>query len=216
MRKSFLHHCFYVTMQYVVGLYFLIRFSARYFYPKRVPKSGPVLIVANHESFLDPPLLGVGTPRMCNFMARETLFSNATLGKRLFTLWIRMLNAYPVSLEGSGLGGVKQTLKRLKDGEAVVIFPEGTRSDGELLPFHAGFISLAKRAKAAIVPCGISGAGEAMPRGQKPRWGCVTVMYGEPIMPDVVQEMPEQELLEMVETRVRALIVEASQARKKR
>lgn len=215
MRNSFLHRCYYRLVQRGVGVYFWLKFRVRYLHRRRVPKTGAVLLVANHESFLDPPLVGVGAPRICNYMARETLFSTATLGKRLFTLWIRLLNAYPVSLEGSGLDGVKQTLKRLKNGEMVLIFPEGTRSDGELLPFHAGFIALARRGKAAVMPCGISGAGECLPRGAKKiKNGKIVVAYGEPIPAEEVAAMTDAELLEAVETRIRALIAEAAEARK--
>ena len=212
MKFSLYHRCFYHLVRRIIWVYFKIWFSVRYLHWRRVPMMGPVLIVANHESFLDPPLVGVGLTRMCHYMARETLFGDKTRVKRIFTWFIRRLNAFPVSLEGSGLDGVKQTLKLLKGEQAVVIFPEGTRSEEGLLPFRSGFISLAKRAKTAIVPCGLYGAGKCMPRGAKrPKRGRIMVVYGEVISAEDVQRMPEEELLRMVEERVRELIAEAKE-----
>lgn len=178
-------------------------FRVKYHSSKKVPLEGRLLIVANHQSFLDPPLVGVGLPRTCNYMARETLF-NTIIG------WhIRHLNAFPVSLEGkNALAGIKETLKRLKNEQAVLIFPEGTRSvDGKIGEFHRGIISVAKRSKSPILPCAIQGAFEAWPRQARlPRPHKVHVTYGDVIPAEKVQELSDDELLAYLRNSIAEMI----------
>jgi 1-acyl-sn-glycerol-3-phosphate acyltransferase len=159
-----------------------------------------VLVVSNHQSNFDPPLVGMGCGRRLNYLARESLFRFAP-----FRWLILSLDAIPIDREGLGLGGIKESLRRLKRGEMVAIFPEGTRTrDGEVGPFHAGFTALAVRAKAAILPVAIEGAFAAWPRGQTfPRLGTIHVHYGVPILPDELEGRDEQQLLAEVEHRVR-------------
>ena len=148
-----------------------------------IPETGPVLVVSNHQSHFDPPLIGTGCWRRMNYLARQTLFRFAPLG------WlIRSLDAIPIDRDGLGLGGIKESLRRLKRGEMVLIFPEGTRSrDGEVAPFRPGFTVLAARSKAWILPVAIVGAFEAWPRSRRlPRGGTIHVHYGEPIPPEEV------------------------------
>ena len=98
-----------------------------------------------------------------NYLARETLFRFAPLG------WlIHSLDAIPIDRDGLGLNGIKESLRRLKRGEMVLIFPEGTRTrDGEMAPFRPGFTVLAARSKAWILPVAIEGAFDAWPRSRK-------------------------------------------------
>jgi 1-acyl-sn-glycerol-3-phosphate acyltransferase len=87
-----------------------------------VPRKGPVIIVSNHASYLDPPLVGSGVFRQINFLARDTLFDVPVVG------WILcQWEVVPVDREGGGPGGLKGILDRLERGRAVVLFPEGTR-----------------------------------------------------------------------------------------
>ncbi|MDO4550208.1 MAG: lysophospholipid acyltransferase family protein [Planctomycetia bacterium] len=217
MIKNFFRRCFYNFVKTLVWIYFVIYFRVRYLHNRKIPSEGAVLIVANHESFLDPPLVGIGCLRICHYMARSTLFEGEKWTKRFFGRIIHLLNAFPVSLEGSGYGGVKETLKRLKAGNPVVIFPEGTRSDCGMLPFRAGFISLARRGKAAIVPCGVYGAGLAFPRGKKfPKCQKITVAYGDAISVEEMAEMTDDEILKSVEEKVRQLISEAEMSQKRK
>jgi 1-acyl-sn-glycerol-3-phosphate acyltransferase len=165
-----------------------------------VPRRGPILVVSNHQSYLDPPLIGCGFPRQMSFLARETLFRS-----RLFGGLIRSVNAIPIDREGMGLAGLKETLRRLKQGAAVLVFPEGTRStDGEMQPFRPGFTALAVRSRAAILPAAIEGAFRSWPRRQKfPSRSTVQVHFGPPLLPDEFQRQDERALALEVETRVR-------------
>ncbi len=127
---------------------------------ENIPATGPALLIANHQSFLDPLLVGLGTRRHLCYLARKTLFKGGP-----FTWLIRMLNAVPIDQEGVGKEGIKTILEQLQRGRAVVVFPEGERThDGAMQPLKPGIQLLIKRARAPIVPVGIAGAFEALPR----------------------------------------------------
>ncbi len=165
---------------------------------ENVPLSGPLILATNHQSHLDPVLVGVACPRQMKAMARHTLF-----------FWplswlIRSLGAVPVNREQGVIGGVKATLKMLKDGEAVLLFPEGTRThDGKLQPLMPGFCALARRSEATIVPVAIDGAFHVLPRGAWfPRRLPVRVTFYPPIRPDEQQRLSDDELVELVTARI--------------
>ena len=172
----------------------------RYYGRENIPTSGGVLVVSNHQSHFDPPLVGMGVPRRMNYLARDTLFSFAP-----FRWLIHSVDAIPIDREGIGLSGIKESLRRLKRGEMVVVFPEGTRTrDGEIAPFRPGFTALASRSGAAILPVAIEGAFAAWPREQKlPGPGRIRVRYGPPVSPEEIRGRDERELLAEVERRVR-------------
>jgi 1-acyl-sn-glycerol-3-phosphate acyltransferase len=135
-----------------------------------------------------------------NYVARQSLFGFAP-----FRWLIKSLDAIPIDREGTGLGGIKESLRRLKRGEMVLIFPEGTRTrNGELGVFRPGFTTLAVRSGAAILPVAIEGAFAAWPRRHKlPRLGRIRVHYGEPILPAEIAGRDDGELLAEVERRIR-------------
>jgi 1-acyl-sn-glycerol-3-phosphate acyltransferase len=153
---------------------------------------GAVLVCSNHQSHLDPIVLGVAINRHVNYLARKTLFISGPFG------WlIRSLNSIPIDRDGLGISGIKKTLRRLKRGEAVVMFPEGTRSrDGEIAPLLPGICAIARRGKAALLPAGIDGAFRAWPRDRKlPGTGTIHVHFGQPIEAEEVSRLSDEELL---------------------
>jgi len=191
----------YEFLRRVVQLVAVLFYHVRHYGVRRIPAAGGVLVVANHQSHFDPPLVGMASPRRMNYLARETLFRFGP-----FRWLIQSLDAIPIDREGLGLNGIKESLRRLKRGEMVLIFPEGTRtSDGRIQPFRPGFTTLAVRSGAAILPVAIDGAFQAWPRRQLlPRLGGdIRVLYGEPIEPQQAAAMDERALLAEVERRVR-------------
>lgn len=173
-----------------------------------VPMTGPVVLLANHTSHLDPPLIGGATRRQLSFLARDTLFNGA------FGWLIRSYDALPVDRDGSGLAGIRATLKRLKQGGAVLLFPEGTRSpDGRMQPFKPGFVALVKRTGASIVPIGIAGAHAAWPRGSsRPRLGGrIAAYYGEAIAPERLADLDDEALVALAAERVAECLQSAEQ-----
>jgi 1-acyl-sn-glycerol-3-phosphate acyltransferase len=167
---------------------------------ENIPSEGAVLLVANHQSHLDPPLIGCCSPRRMNYMARASLFTFAPFG-----WFIGSVDAFPIDLQRSRLSGVRETLKRLKRGEMVLVFPEGSRTfDGQMQPFKPGFVTLAMRSRATILPVAIEGAFGAWPRRNRfPGLGTIHVHFGDPIPPENARDLGENQLQELVEEKVR-------------
>jgi 1-acyl-sn-glycerol-3-phosphate acyltransferase len=140
-----------------------------------VPRHGAVLLVANHSSVLDPPLVGSVTPRPVSFMAKAELFAVPILGRL-----IRALNARPVRRDGGDPAALRLSLRLLQEGQALLVFPEGTRGpEGTLRTAKAGAGMLAALSGAAVVPVYISGSGRALPRRARvPRPVKVRVVFG--------------------------------------
>ena len=145
---------------------------------ENVPTRGPVLLVANHSSVLDPPLVGGSAGRQLTFLAKAELFEIP-----LFGALIRRLNARPIRREGADPGALRTAMRVLEEGGALLIFPEGTRGDeGVIRPAKAGAGMLAVLSGVAVVPVYVSGSGRAWPRGRRfPRPAKVTVTFGEPL-----------------------------------
>lgn len=143
-----------------------------------VPARGPVLLVSNHLSVLDPPLIGCAAPRPLHFLAKEELFKIPLFGRLL-----RAVNARPVKRDGSDMRALKTSLKLLEDGRALLVFPEGTRGvAGRLREGKAGVGMLAVMSGAPVVPIYIAGSEQALPRGRAvPRPGKIRVSFGLPL-----------------------------------
>jgi 1-acyl-sn-glycerol-3-phosphate acyltransferase len=201
MQRTVLNRAWYQLLQRLLQLLAVLVYGVRHWGRENIPGSGGVLVISNHQSHLDPILVGIGCPRLLNYVARTTLFSFAP-----FAWLIGSVGAFPIDREGMGLGGIKESLKRLKRGEMVLIFPEGRRTgDGAVAPFRPGFTTLAVRSGAAILPVAIEGAFQAWPRWRKfPGRGRVRVCYGAPILPAEFAGRDERELLAEVERRVHA------------
>jgi 1-acyl-sn-glycerol-3-phosphate acyltransferase len=156
------------------------------------PSSGGALVCANHQSLFDPLLVGLTCRRRMNYLARDTLFRAPG-----FKQFISFFDAIPIDREGGGLAGLKETLRRLKAGEMVLIFPEGTRTrDGQLAPFKPGFIPIVRRSRVPLVPVALDGAFQAWPRtAALPRLGRIAVVVGSPITPERIAEISDEDLL---------------------
>lgn len=157
---------------------FAVYFRWRVFNPERVPLTGGVILASNHASYLDPPLVGSGLPRGINYLARESLFRFPGMGALL-----RSWSAVPVDRDGGGAAGLKAILERLLAGGAIILFPEGTRTqDGKLQPARSGIGLTVIKSDAVVIPVRTFGTFEAYGRQHKfPRPFRVTVKYGEPM-----------------------------------
>jgi 1-acyl-sn-glycerol-3-phosphate acyltransferase len=208
MFRSFGSRLWYRSLQSVLQLAGVMAFGVRYTGIRNIPSEGGVLVVSNHQSVLDPPLVGMGSRRRMNYLARETLFRFGP-----FRWLIHSLDAIPVDRDGLGLAGLKESLRRLKRGEMVLIFPEGTRTEhGEIGSFLPGFTALASRSQAAILPAAIEGAYTAWPRRHKlPRPVKIHVCYGPPILPGELRRCTQRELVAEVQRRVQQCHAELRQ-----
>lgn len=143
-----------------------------------VPESGPFLLIANHQSYLDPILIQAVVRRPVHTMAKSTEFSNPLIGgilKRLKSFPVRRFEVDPQS--------VRIALRHLEQGHGVGIYVEGERSwDGRLQPPRLGTIRLILRAGAPVIPCGIHGAYDVWPRWDRLRRGRVRIRLGRPLL----------------------------------
>lgn len=137
---------------------------------ENLPKNGGILIAANHRSNWDAVILGAFTKRKLNFMAKAELFRNKLAGWFFYKI-----GAFPVERGKGDIGAVKTALKILSAGEALLIFPEGTRtSDEKSGKAKTGAVMIASRAEVPVLPVYISG---------EYKWrNKITVNFGESII----------------------------------
>lgn len=142
---------------------------------ENVPAEGGLIVAANHQTYLDPFWLSLKIKRPTRYLAWSAAFHWPIVGQCL--TWF---GAWPLALEGSDPAPIRRSLQWLREGGAVVIFPEGGRSTstGELERFKAGAVRLAMEAKVPILPVTIKGGNRIWPRGWRfPRTGKVVVTY---------------------------------------
>ncbi|MDR1498310.1 MAG: 1-acyl-sn-glycerol-3-phosphate acyltransferase [Puniceicoccales bacterium] len=153
-----------------------------------VPSCG-CIIACNHQSFLDPPLVGSSLDKEAFFFARKTLFKNPLLGWTL-----RSCNTIPVDRDGgSDVAAFKRVFTVLREGRSLLMFPEGTRSrDGQLQEAQAGIGLIACKTRVPVVPVRVFGAGKLLPRGSfLPRPGTrLSVVFGQAMPPEEIDPGP--------------------------
>ena len=169
----------YTVLRFLAVVVMRALFRLRGWGTEHVPRTGSVLLVANHSSVLDPPLVGGSAPRPVSFMAKAELFRIPLFGGLIYRL-----NARPVRRDGGDPAALRAALRVLENGGALLVFPEGTRGpEGELRQGKAGAGMLAVLSGASVVPVYISGSGRAWPRGRRvPRPGKVRVDFGKPLI----------------------------------
>ncbi len=182
----------YVILRALARWLFLVLCGMRAY--RRPLPTGGFVIASNHQSYIDPVLLGGGLERRLSFMARDTLFDFP-----LFGGVIRRVGAFPVRREGVGKEGLQEAVRRLRSGEAVVVFPEGTRSrTGEIGRMKDGAGLLSRLADVPVVPAAVSGTYEVWPRGRPfPLPARVKVAYGKAIPAARFREDPQGALAEL-------------------
>jgi 1-acyl-sn-glycerol-3-phosphate acyltransferase len=158
----------------VARLFFQVRFAG----VEHVPQAGPVVLAPNHVSYMDPVLVTIPLHRPLHYMTLEPFFRVRGLG-----VLIRWCRAFPVREDELDRPAIRTAMRVLREGDALVIFPEGGRSpDGRLQPFRPGAFRLALQADAPVVPVTISGAHAAWPAHRRlPRPARITVTYHAPL-----------------------------------
>jgi 1-acyl-sn-glycerol-3-phosphate acyltransferase len=202
MEESWLTYLWYYgPIYWLSALVMNLGFSFRSEGYKNVPRTGPVLLLANHQSFLDTFPLGLAIRRHPVFLARATLFHN-----RILAGMIRSCHGVPIDQEGFARDGLRTIITQLKAGRAVLVFPEGERTpNGKILSLKPGIHLLLKKVDATIVPIGLAGAFEAWPRSEllpepaplflPPKNGSIAVSIGKPIDPRHYAGQPREFVL---------------------
>lgn len=163
-RASFRHRVALSIGRFLCRIWFILFYRFQADGLEHIPLEGPVVLVANHQSFLDPIAMGL-------LIRKRTFRSIARMGLftfRPFAFLIESLGAIPIDQEGSSTAAIKLSIQQIADGHALVIFPEGGRSrNGVTQPFKGGVLLILKRTKAPVVPVAIEGAYDAWPAGEK-------------------------------------------------
>ncbi len=170
----------YALSQFVSWFLFILIFGFRSFGRGKIPRRGGCIIACSHQSFLDPIIVGFSSSRAVNYLARGSLFKN-----RVFAALIRSYGAMELERDEADVKALKKCVERLRRGEIVLLFPEGTRTrTGEIGPLKPGVFLMSSRAGVPVVPAAIEGSLRSWPRGRLlPRPAPVRIAYGEPIYP---------------------------------
>ena len=173
----------------------------------RVPARGPVVLVSNHQSYLDLSIIAMGLPdRHFHPMAEAYLFEN-----RWFAWLIRSLNAFRVEQGKGDIAAIRTAIARLNEGHVLTVFAEGRRtSDGAVDVFHPGIMTVVKRARPTVVPVAIEGAFDVWPRSRKlPRLqGTTALKFGKAIDPETLLAMEPKAAMGLLRDRVDAMRLE--------
>jgi 1-acyl-sn-glycerol-3-phosphate acyltransferase len=169
----------YKLTRLIARLATTLLFDLKVYGTENVPRTGGLLLVSNHQSNLDPVLLGVQLPRALSYMAKSELFNV----NPLFAWLIRSLGAFPVRQGSADVGAVKEAIARLQEGDVLNVYPEGSRTeDGEIAPMEKGIGLVIRRAKVPVVPVAIDGSYDAWRKGRQlfRRWP-IRLQYGPPM-----------------------------------
>lgn len=210
MNRPFHKILFYKFLRWVFRLSAIVLLRYRFFGVENYPQTGAALVCSNHQSNLDPALVGMTSPRHLNYLAKHSLF------RFPLSIIIHLLDAIPLDRDGIGIAGIKETLKRTRQGQMTLIFPEGQRtSDGNLGEFMSGFATIARRTGAQLVPVGLDGAWQAWPRSARlPKPGTVVVVIHPPIAAEELRGLDDDQVVRLLKSRIEAAFAEACRRRR--
>jgi 1-acyl-sn-glycerol-3-phosphate acyltransferase len=162
-----------ITSTYLIGLFRVVG-------AENVPRTGPLIVCPSHSGTLDPPLVPAFAPRSDSWSMAKSEYFKGGIVEVLF----RWYHAFPVVRHTADRAALKRSFDLLKAGHALIIYPEGTRVESGVLANPepgAGFI--AQKAGCLVVPVGLSGTRECLPKGAHwPRRVPVTVTFGKPFL----------------------------------
>lgn len=170
---------------------------------KNIPKKGAVLVLSNHQSYLDPMLCQMASARGFWYIARDTLYDEPIFGRML-----AKLHTIPIRRGEADIASMRKIIEKLKNGQAVGLFPEGTRTlDGKISAIKPGVSLLSRRTGAPVVPAVIDGAFECWPKKQKrPKFFCKGIVkFAEPISAESIKEMGDVEFAKRLTTQLRQM-----------
>ena len=202
--------CLYSVLWIVSRALGVSMFGVRTRFAEPLPDCGGLIVLSSHQSHLDPLLLGLACDRRLSSLARSSLYTFKPFG-----FIITALDAVPIDRNASAVAAMKTVIKRLEDGAAVIIFPEGTRTaTGRLGEIKSGFALIAKKAKVPIVPVAIVGAWECWPKTRLlPRPGRIRLEFGRVIRPEEIAALDDRTLVAECTQRLTELDAQARSVR---
>ena len=167
---------------------------------ENLPKTGGFILASNHLSYADPPAVGVNCKRRLNYMAKEELFS-----KPLIAWWLNSVGCIPVKRNSGDLSALREAIRRLRAGEGLLLFPQGTRiQGGRKLEPHSGIGFLAAKLGVPVIPACVIGTDKVLPRGTKfIKPAKVSVCFGKQIRID--SKMPYENAASLIMEKIRQL-----------
>ncbi len=176
-------------LRVVLGTLFRLCWRMRYVGTENIPRGGGLIIAANHQTYIDPFWLSVPVKRQLRYLAWDVSFNWPVVGTLM-----RLLGAWPLQIERGDPRAIRRSLQWLREGGALVIFPEGGRAfaDGEMHKFKAGAARIALEADAPVLPVTIRGGQKVWPRGRRwPRFiGRVEIVY-HPLQ--YIKQLPDED-----------------------
>lgn len=200
---NYVHSLWYGLGKIICKAIFIPLFRIRTFGKENIPSAGPILLLSNHQSFLDPIFFQVPLKRSLYCVARESLYT----GNKFFGLILSSVYTIPIRRGEADLSAMRKIISKLNQGWGVCLFPEGTRTnDGRIADIKPGFGLLSRRTGAKIIPVVIDGAFECWPRDKKyPSLGQVIINYGEPISPEMLKELGDREFAKFLTEKMRKM-----------
>ena len=191
---------FYWFIRYCVLGLSKIFFPFKVYGLDNIPAEGAFVYASNHISYLDPVVLAISCRRRISFVAKDTLFKNKPFG-----LFLAHLDAFPIKRDSADIGAIKETLRRLKQGRAVLIFPEGTRvQDPAHREVQSGIGMIVAKSGVPVIPVHVAGTSEVLPEGAKFfRRHEISIHIGEPI--NFSPELPYQTIAQQIMVQIDAL-----------
>ena len=174
----------------------------------RVPESGPLILVSNHQSYFDPMINNI----LASKRPYTGIAGSHLIRFKPFGLLLKSYGTVFVSASAGDKGALKVAIEELKKNRTILIYPEGSRTDdGQVQPFEKGLLLLIRRSRATVVPVGIDGAFDVWPRGRTlPRLrGGIAVAGGSPIPADQLLSLDPGEMLERLRGDIDTLRLEA-------
>ena len=179
-----------------IFIWFKIVYQAEIKGVENVPKTGPIIFCGNHRSYADPPLMVVTAKRDMKFLAKEELYKNKFLA---FLGWA--FEAIPVKRDEKDISAIKTSLKDLKEGKCIALFPEGTRNGlekGEKVKDGVAFFAV--RSGAKVVPCGIKGGTKELKK--------LTISYGKALDYSKYKGSKDKDVLDNITKEIMDNIIE--------
>lgn len=168
---------------------------------ENIPKKGGFILASNHVSLLDPPFVGCVCPRKLNYMAKDELFKNP-----LSSFWLKSVGAFPVKRNTGDFHVLRDSIHKLRDGKAMLLFPEGARQKPEDRNDKAeqGVGFLAMKANVPVIPAFIKGSEKALPKGAKSlKLVKIQVYFGSPI--DISKETSYEDAAQLILNMIRQM-----------
>jgi 1-acyl-sn-glycerol-3-phosphate acyltransferase len=154
-----------------------VGFSFSVYGRENLIEDGPAIVASNHQSYLDPPLIGCAHRRELHYLTRNTLFDHRLLG-----WFLKRVNTVPVDRDRGDIAAIKTIIRLVKEGHRIIIFPEGTRSlDGQLQKARSGLGMVIAKTGAPVVPVRLFGSFEALPKTGGLRLVPVSMVVGQPL-----------------------------------